>query len=370
MDLLVLEPYYDGSHKAFLEGWRNQSHHKWALLQLPGYTWKWRMRHSAITFAQEIHQQLNTGRQRWDCILCSDMLNLAEFKGLAPPLLRDCPTVVYFHENQLTYPVRVEHERDYQFAMTNFSTALAADAVWFNSQYHCDAFLTALRSFFARMPDYAPTVAVDLIQQKSEVHCPGIEVPFDPRKRRPGPARILWAARWEHDKNPEDFFAALRELRQRAKSFRLSVIGQGFQEQPPIFKQAHAQFAAHIDHWGFQQSRQAYLDRLREADIVVSTANHEFFGIGMIEAMAAGAFPLLPQRLAYPEIMGLGQTPGVEAFFYDGSVRDLTHRLCDLVQALEQGRLWHDVPDCQRLAQHFQWQHRAPEMDRAVAALF
>ena len=33
----------------------------------------------------------------------------------------------------------------------------------------------------------------------------------------------------------------------------------------------------------------------------MSTALQEFFGISVIEGMAAGAFPILPDRLVYPE---------------------------------------------------------------------
>lgn len=56
------------------------------------------------------------------------MLNLAEFMGLVDESIRRVPKVVYFDENQLTYPVEVESERDYQYCMTNITTALAADA--------------------------------------------------------------------------------------------------------------------------------------------------------------------------------------------------------------------------------------------------
>ena len=214
MRILALEPYFGGSHQAFLEGWSAASRHDWTVLKLPPYKWKWRMRHAAVTFADLVRQRFSRSPAP-DTLFCSDMLNLAEFRGLAPRWLRDLPGVVYFHENQLTYPVRFESERDYQFAMTNMTTALAADAVWFNSAFHRDAFLRALGSFLKRMPDHQPERAVEKIRRKTFVHPPGVSPWPTRQRRRPGPIRILWAARWEHDKNPTTFFEAMKIVKDR-----------------------------------------------------------------------------------------------------------------------------------------------------------
>ena len=54
-------------------------------------------------------------------------------------------------------------------------------------------------------------------------------------------------------------------------------------------------------HWGHLESRDAYEDLLRRADIVVSTARQEFFGVSVLEAIHFGARPLVPDRLAYRE---------------------------------------------------------------------
>ena len=225
MRILALEPYYGGSHKAFLDGWSQRSRHEWTVLHLPPRKWKWRMRHAAVTLADMAAEKRRAG-SRWDLIFCSDMLSLADFLGLARRTVGELPSVAYFHENQLTYPVRHEDERDFHYGLSNMMTALAADGVWFNTDFHRDSFLEALGHLLKRMPDYRGLENVERIRRKSCIQPQGIE-PFPPRgPRHPGPARILWAARWEHDKDPQTFFQAVEALSQRGVDFRLSVIGE------------------------------------------------------------------------------------------------------------------------------------------------
>ena len=366
MRILALEPYYSGSHKAFIDGWSAVSRHEWVVLELAGYKWKWRMRHSAITFADQVAQRVSEG-QKWDLILCSDMLNLAEFLGLAPEAVQKLPAVVYFHENQLTYPVRFESERDYQFAMTNMTTALAAKSVWFNSAFHRDSFLEALIGFLRKMPDCQPIDAVERIMGKAVVYPPGVKKIGERGDRAAGPLRILWAARWEHDKNPEDFFEVLKILKTRGINFRVSVIGQQFRQVPEVFGWAKGYFAKHIDRWGYQVSRGEYEKALKEADVFVSTADHEFFGISAVEACLGGAYPVLPKRLAYPEILGLGGDEAVDEFFYDGSVTALADKLTMLSERIEKGCLLdEDTGRVVRLMERYKWGNLGRVLDEAV----
>lgn len=101
MKLALLEPFFGGSHAAFAEGWKHHSRHEMELFTLPARKWKWRMRGSAVAFAEQLR-----GRE-FDGVLASDYVNLAELIGLLPELAR-VPSAAYFHENQLTYPVREE----------------------------------------------------------------------------------------------------------------------------------------------------------------------------------------------------------------------------------------------------------------------
>ena len=156
----MLEGYYGGSHQAFLDGWMAHSRQEWTLLTLPAYKWKWRMLHGAITFADEVRKRLKAG-DSWDVLFCSDMLNLAEFRGLLPDL--HIPAVVYFHENQLTYPLAPGETMDLQFGFTDITTALCADRVLFNSRFQHDQFFRQLPAFISRMPEFKPRWAVDAI---------------------------------------------------------------------------------------------------------------------------------------------------------------------------------------------------------------
>lgn len=369
MRVLALEPYYGGSHKAFLDAWIEASRHLFTLLALPPYKWKWRMRHGALTLAGEAASRLAAG-ERWHALFCSDMLNLAEFRGLSPPPTAALPAVVYFHENQLTYPVQVEKERDLHFAITNLTTALAADAVWFNSAFHREEFLGAVPRLLKRMPDYRPFDAVDKIRARSAVHPQGVREAPERPPREPGPLVILWAARWEFDKNPQAFFAALDELDELGVAFRLNVLGESFRRVPAVFAEARERFGRAIDRWGFQPARRDYERALAESDVVVSTAEHEFFGVSVVEAIAAGCFPLLPERLAYPEILAHVEAPRRRDFFYDGSPKRLARRLEELAGRLAAGDLWRGAPDAARRAvERFAWRRLAPRLDDALEEL-
>ncbi len=366
MKVLGLEAYYGGSHKAFIDGWTGHSRHDWTLLTLPANKWKWRMRHAAITFADEVNKRAGGG-EKWDVLFCSDMLNLAEFLGLAGGALGRVASIVYFHENQLTYPVRFESERDYQFGMTNVTTALAARRVWFNSGFGRDEFLDAVGEFLKRMPDHQPAGVIDRIRSKSAVYPPGIKMATPRGKRKAGPMRILWAARWEHDKNPEDFFEALKRLKERGTDFRLSVTGPQFREVPEVFEWAKEFFAEQIENWGWQKDRVEYESVLSQADVIVSTANHEFFGISVAEAIGAGAFAILPKRLSYPEILETVQKKSPDEFLYDGSVGDLVRKLTETAELIEAGRLWAgDSERGRRGMERLAWKNAAPILDDAI----
>ena len=111
-------------------------------------------------------------------------------------------------------------------------------------------------------------------------------------------------------------------LVERGLPFQLILLGQQFRQSHPSFESIKRIAGARVVHADFAANAVDYWNRLRQIDVVVSTADHEFFGIGIVEAIAAGATPLLPRRLAYPEVLQLEQYPERDVFFYGGEPPD------------------------------------------------
>ncbi|HIJ91071.1 MAG: DUF3524 domain-containing protein [Desulfobulbaceae bacterium] len=306
MNILVLEPYYGGSHKAFLSGLTHHLPYAFELLTLSAHSWKWRMRLAAPHFARVLAADPCYADKTYDRIFCSSLVDVAALRGLLPPHLRSLPVLTYFHENQFAYPMQVSEARDVHFGLTNLTTALASDRLAFNSQYNLDSFLAGCRDLLAKMPDMSLSGYEEAIRAKVTILHPGLDfstIDTLSTDRQTGSSPVLvWNHRWEHDKNPELFFRTLYGLAEQGVPFSLIVLGESFKNRPAIFAQAAETLAERIIHFGYAEDRREYCRLLCQGDIAVSTANHEFYGIAVLEAVRAGCRPLVPDRLSYREL--------------------------------------------------------------------
>lgn len=331
MRILALEPYYGGSHRAFLSGLIQELPHAFELLSLPARHWKWRMRLAAPYFAAVLRERVEGGGQLPEALFCSAFLDAAVFRGMLPAKFAALPLLLYFHENQFAYPVQLLEERDLHFAVTNLTSALAADRIAFNSRYNLESFLAGARELLGRMPDMALPGWEGALRAKATVLFPGLDFrEIDGCPAAPsgsGAPVLLWNHRWEYDKDPEFFFRTLFALEEEGTDFRLIVLGESFRTQPPVFAEAMQRLAPRIIHFGYARERDKYCALLRRADVVVSTARHEFYGYAVLEAVRSGCRPLVPDRLSYQELMP-------DQFRYQD--RDFAQRLR---QSLELGRL-------------------------------
>lgn len=305
MKILVLEPYYGGSHRLFLQGLQQHLPYDFDLLTLPASKWKWRMRFAAPYFAELLSKE-PPGNQ-YDRILCSSFVDVATFRAIAPKHFQQIPLYTYFHENQFAYPVQKEDERDFHFGLTNLTTFMASDKVGFNTRYNLDTFIDGVEKLLRICPDMKFDNLIDQLLEKADILNPGINFSDFPKPDDCKPSSkkqpvIVWNHRWEHDKNPEYFFETLYEMDNQNIDFRLKIMGQSFQRQPAVFAEAQSKLAHKIDHFGYVNSRDEYIRQLCQSDIAISTATHEFYGISVLEAVRAGCIPVLPNRLSYPEL--------------------------------------------------------------------
>ncbi|XP_030643402.1 tRNA-queuosine alpha-mannosyltransferase [Chanos chanos] len=383
MSILLIEAFYGGSHKQLIE-LLQENIEDCVTYTLPAKKWHWRARTSALYFMQAIPAD-----PLYRVLFASSVLNLAELIALRPDLA-DLKKILYFHENQLVYPVRKSQERDFQYGYNQVLSCLVADVVVFNSSFNMESFLSSISTFMKTIPDHRPRDLDKLIRpkcrvlyfplcfpdvtrflpehklrhrrgglestdisaqpagyhsqsQSEEIKASSTELAFmtqiDPsekstvpqpcqepqgaspnqgecRGQEPAtpspcehreteqhrPLHVVWPHRWEHDKNPELFFETLLKLKERGLEFEVSVLGEMFTDVPDIFTAARKQLEGHIQNWGYMPSKEDYIRILCQADVVISTAKHEFFGVAMLEAVHCGCYPLCPKALVYPEI--------------------------------------------------------------------
>jgi len=308
LDVLALEPWHGGSHARFLAGWQRHSAHAVEVLGLPDRQWRWRMRDGARRLAERA-----AGRAAVpDVLLASDYLDVPGFYGFLPGEWSAVPLVLYFHENQLTYPrapglPEPDPERDRHFAYTHVLSCLRAAQVVFNSDFHRRELRAAGAEFLRRLPGDAPRGRFAERLDAARVVGPGVELEAIPLGAGPAPGAPLAIAfphRWEHDKDPLAFLDAMRRLEGAGADFELHLFGERYAELPPGVAEGLAALGPRIASDGFRASFEDYARGLGRADVVVSTARHEFYGIAVLEALAAGCAPLLPSRLSYPELLG------------------------------------------------------------------
>lgn len=129
---LFIEPFYGGSHKQLIDTLLTskltsrfvQTELKGLFLDVPNShlviltakKWHWRARCGALILASLI-PEVTTER----FLFCSSVLSLAELLGIRADL-NALKKIVYFHENQLVYPIREIKERDIQFAYNQIMT--------------------------------------------------------------------------------------------------------------------------------------------------------------------------------------------------------------------------------------------------------
>jgi len=289
----LLSAYRSTSHGAWAD-WLVDSfkHIRWQRLELPGRHFRWRIRGNPLSWLDQLSKE--TPR----LILATSMVDLATLKGLHPQLAH-IPAIYYFHENQFAYPLGEQQHDSVDPQMVQLYGALAADQLLFNSAFNRESFFNGISKLLQKLPDQIPHNLLPRLQDKSAI----LPVPirnFSNSNVHRNPQLILWNHRWEYDKNPQRFADALLQLKQTKQPFQLALLGERPGKKHAALLQIEQQLASHIVFNG-KANQQAYQHYLQQAAIVVSTAIHEFQGLAVLEAVSAGAVPLVPDDLCYRE---------------------------------------------------------------------
>jgi len=396
--ILLVEPWETGSHLAWAKGYQESSSHEVHMVGLPGELWRWRLRGGALPLAAKISHWIDTNGQP-DLLVISGLVDVAELLGLARRNLSpDVGVVIYQHESQLVYPV-ADGQFDHGAALRNWVSWCAADLVLFNSYYHLRAVGEALPHFVTNLPDASHVPMLEQVVGRFEVFPVGVDLSYLPDEdpiplidvsdgaerserdggegadqlldsvrsaaRDTGPPVILWPHRWEWDKDPQAFIKALDKVVEAGLEFRLVLAGQ---DPPSGSNQARAEreeveqkFGSWILMSG-ELDREEYLEALTRCDLVVSCARHEFFGVAVVEAIAAGCIPLLPNALSYPELI---RPPWhAEALYEPGTFGT---RLVDAVARIDE--LKGTTVGLPQTMRRFDWQNLAPVYDKKFQAV-
>lgn len=308
----LLSAYRSDSHAAWVDWLRREIKRvEWRVLELPGRHFAWRIRGNPLSWIDRLPDVLP------DRILATSMVDLATLKGLHPALAR-VPCWYYFHENQFAYPPNRRQVSNLEPCMVQLYGGLAADRLLFNSEFNRSSYLDGVDRLLDRMPDQVPADVVGRLAPKSHV----LPVPVDAvaaGDKQPPPL-IVWNHRWEYDKRPDRFAEAMLALAGRGAAFRLALLGKRGRNPPEALARLRERLAGQIIADG-QLDCEGYRSVLGRASIAVSTAVQEFQGLAMLEAVSAGARPLVPDALCYPEQYPAGYRYPV------GDIRALVDRL-------------------------------------------
>lgn len=316
MKVLLLSAYDAESHRLWRENLRAMFPLiQWTELVLPARYFPWRVRGNSLSWAFNHRATLT---DNYDFLLCTSMTDLSALRGFVPELAR-IPTAVYFHENQFAYPPNPDplavRTNPVEPQILSIYTALCADKVVFNSSYNRSTFLAGAEQLLSKLPDHVPQELMARLDQASVIPVPLSEDVCKTAFARKRPCErdvlnIVWNHRWEFDKGPALLLAIAEALVSHDVRFRMHLLGQRFRQSPAQFAQLEALLAAHCTatglapgHCGYVSDRQQYCQILATADVVLSTALHDFQGLSVLEAMALGCTPLAPDRVVYPEYL-------------------------------------------------------------------
>lgn len=295
--VLIVDAHGAGSHVRTNSLLERFSRHDLRVIQPEPLHW----RQQALTAHYRLAAELASIEAEWtpDVIIFSGTFNIAALLEMAPSRFRSARRVAYFHESQWIYPSHSGDSRP--FIVQHLDAVLVADEAWFNSRYHLLVFQTSVKDLSSdAVPDATIKSVLQRLQTSARVVYPPVNLNSLPAPTtNTTPQRLIWNARWDYDKRPDRLIMMLKDIAISGFNPEILILGTGGTNPDAVSADIgqNAYIPGHLD------SREDYELHLAGGGVIVSTADHEFFGVGVLEAVLAGAVPVLPDDLAYPETL-------------------------------------------------------------------
>lgn len=308
LDILALEPFYDGTRRQFLQTLIHCSRHRWTLLKLPPRRIEHRLSAASAWFAEQLIQR---PPGPVDIVFAGEAMNLADFFRLVPALAKR-PSVVYFHSNQLPEPTR---RSDSRVDLANLDSAMVASELWFNSMFHLRTFFAKASALVMRRADLMMHNPMQGLMRKAQLFHPPVD----------------WAGTDSHKVDGESvrrrrsvlvdtrggdvqlLNIALGALGQHKRRIELFVIGPTKELDSSVTCRAVS-----------QADDEAIGDAIQAAGLYLSIKPHATFDRCAIEMLTTGGLVIVPDTGIYPELIPESLR---RQFFYDGTHDQLASRL-------------------------------------------
>lgn len=385
MRVFYFEPENRAYRKSFLDGLRQHSRHEVVAFTLPEGRTPHARRSALLPFLEQLsgmkagqaaplpaEGESISAADRVDALITTDAQSLCDLYALGRQWLSALPSALFFHERSFHIKPS-QRPSDLQAGLNLLYSMLAADRLFFSSSQHQHACLDSLPALIQPIPQFRGKGRIlQSLSDKSRILRPGIALRELDRWRHElkyNSPTILWNLRWESSKRPDEFFRILYQLADAGLDFGVVICGArpeadgdgGRPMTEPVFDEARHRLGDRVFHFGYVGSRAEYANLLWMSDIVVSTAEVDYYPTAIIEAVFCECFPLLPNRLEYPKIIPVAQQ---SRFLYDTPAQLLEKLKYLLLDPLEI-RSAHLRTDM--LA--YDWEKVIAEYDRALVEL-